>query len=72
MTVDGVDMYPGDDFALDSSDSETSASWEEHSFQASSNVLGPGSYNVRVLYRVTSGATFSVDDYHFTVMRIET
>jgi hypothetical protein len=43
---------------------------EGHSFQASSNILGPGTYSVRVQYRVVSGSTFSLDDYHFTVMRI--
>lgn len=74
MTVDGVTMKPGDDFALDSSDSnsETSASWEGHAFQGSSNILGPGTYTVRVQYVSVAGPVFAVDDYHLTVMRIRT
>ena len=74
MTVDGVEMKPGDDLALDSSDSgsETSTSWEGHAFQGSSNILGPGTHTVRVRYVSVGGATFSVDDYHLTVMRIQT
>ena len=73
MTVDGVEMQPGDDFALDSSDNntETSGSWEGHAFQGSSNILGPGTYTVRVQYYSVAGTTMGVDDYHLTVMRIK-
>ena len=73
MTVDGQEMQPGDDFAFDSSDSgtESSTSWEGHAFQGSSNILGPGTYTVRVQYYVSGGPTFAIDDFHFTVMRIK-
>ena len=73
MTVDGQEMQPGDDFALDSSDSGTegSSSWEGHAFQASSNVLGPGTYTVRVQAYVSGGPTFGIDDFHLTVMRVK-
>ncbi len=69
-----VEMNPasGSDFAFDSTDAgrSTSAEWESHSMDRSSNVVGAGSYTV-VVQAATVGSpiTFRLDDYSLTVER---
>jgi hypothetical protein len=62
-------LEPDSDFAFDSTDSgyEGGASWESHATDRSL-LLGPGTYTVKVQYRVgDSSVTFRLDDWHLTV-----
>jgi len=65
VRVDGVEMHPqvGTDFAFDS----PSDSYEAHSIQRISNLLGPGIHNVEVQWAVVGATTFRIDDWLFQV-----
>lgn len=76
ILVDGVELTPaeGNDFAFDSSDSntETSSSWESHSIQRYSGNLAAGAHSVTVELSSTDPAlTFRFDDAVLSTVQIQ-
>jgi hypothetical protein len=72
----------GSDFAFDSVDSSETAAcaadecgWESHSMDRSRGPLGPGTYKVKVQWRVVqfggSAPTFRLDDWSLIVERVK-
>jgi hypothetical protein len=73
ILVDGVEMNPvvGTDFAFDSTDNgnETVGSWEAHSIQRYTELLGAGPHTISVQVASTiNPTTFRVDDALLTVV----
>jgi hypothetical protein len=80
VLIGGVEAAPvsGADFAFDSVDSTDDVSclpadcgWESHSMDRSRGPLGPGTYTVRVQWRIVNGSTFRLDDWSLTVERVK-
>jgi hypothetical protein len=76
ILVDGAEAKPasGANYAFDSTDnaSETSASWEGHALERSTDVLTGGTYTVTAQWLVTDpGTSFRLDDINMTVERIK-
>jgi hypothetical protein len=74
ILVNGDDMNPNGDLAFDSTNNGTEniGSWEAHSIDASSPILGPGNYKVKVQRAVSFANTqFWLDDWSLTVQRVK-
>jgi hypothetical protein len=79
ILIGGVEASPasGVDFAMDSVDADDvscdplTCGWESHSMDRSRGPLGPGTYTVRVQWRVNGTPTFRLDDWSLTVERVK-
>uniref|UniRef100_B8HML7 Peptidase domain protein n=1 Tax=Cyanothece sp. (strain PCC 7425 / ATCC 29141) TaxID=395961 RepID=B8HML7_CYAP4 len=76
ITANGTELSPvvGKDFAFDSTNNnnETSVSWESHSMDRSSRVLGSGTYIIRVQYATTDPSiNFRLDDWSLIVEKVD-